>query len=488
MSINVRLSPALFGGVLLVLFYVASYLGDLAQPAPLEQCCAGGWANWWDQSLFYHSMDALAEGKLDARLHMVPPGYSLLAVPFAFLRGHAFFPVDLISLTTAYAAFVCFAVRAGVSATVAAALFLLTACADPIVFRQWVIPWSTTPSAALTWVLLALSAAHLQGKRRPFILGVVAAAMPILRPTDALISATCVAWLTVSDFRQSALDWRAVARLAAGAALILLPYAALYLAIYGLGVSWYIRKVGQVGFTFHNPIWRAYVLLIEPRQWFFIGKGLLAQMPWLIFGIAGLVLAFVRGGAIALLSACLIIYCSLYLCYMDLLPTGLWRYFNIHYFMWTFPAFGLLGWLLIKALFAGQRLACAALAVTLLLSCVRVTPRLAGPREMANAIDLPGPTTTEANTTMSEGLAIVDDKGPVANISNMRAFPMPLGQGVRFIGLRRNFAGAVTWLPGQGLPMSLDPAPQVRWAEHIGFGYPCWLPPLACKHPVLPPG
>jgi len=80
-----------------------------------------------------------------------------------------------------------------------------------------------------------------------------------------------------------------------------------------------------------------------------------------------------------------------FLCYIDLLPTGLWRYFNIHYFKWTLPGFGLLGWLLLGDLRLRRRTAWVALAVVLILSCIRVTPRPAVPNEPAVAVDIPGP-------------------------------------------------------------------------------------------------
>jgi len=47
--------------------------------------------------------------------------------------------------------------------------------------------------------------------------------------------------------------------------------------------------------------------------------------------------------------------------------------------------------------------------------------------------------------------------------------------------LKRDFVGPVEWVPGRGLDMPAAVPPQRRWAEHIGFGYPCWLPPHSCK-------
>jgi len=423
----------------------------------------------------------LAGGDFEPRWHWYPLGYSILAVPFIVLKSHRFFPVDLISLLATYAAFIAFARRVTVAPTLAALLFLLTVCADPEQFENWTIPWNTSPSAALIWTLLAIGAAHLQGTRRPFLFGVVAAAMPLVRPRDAMISAICLGWLMVADIRAGRSNLRDLLWIAAGAALPALPYAVLHLRIYGLHPSPYMTISGRIGLTLHNAVWRAYVLLIEPRQWFFDGRGLVQRMPWLLLGFAGALSAWRRGGAVALLSACLVAYCLFFLCYVDLLPTGLWRYRNVHYFKWTLPGFGLLGWLLLRELAGRRPVAWAALAVVLLLSAIRVTPRLAGPDEPAVAVDLPDPAANETATTMNFDLAAADARGILANITVMRAFSFRsgVGVGVRLIGLRRDFVGHVDWAPGQGPPFAPDP--QVRWAEHIGLGYPCWLPPLACK-------
>jgi hypothetical protein len=185
-----------------------------------------------------------------------------------------------------------------------------------------------------------------------------------------------------------------------------------------------------------------------------------------------------------LLSVCLIAYCLLFLTYVDLLPTGVWHYFNIHYFKWTLPGFGLLGWLLVRDLYARRRLAWGALALIFLLSCVRVTPRPVGPAEPAVAVDIPGAAATEKNSTMKPGLGAIDADGWLPSPSAMRAFPFPLTPGARLIGLRRDLVGNVGWVPNHGVPMPDDPPPEKRWGQRVRLGYPCWLPPLPCKKPT----
>ncbi|MEI9849839.1 MAG: hypothetical protein WDN24_02045 [Sphingomonas sp.] len=73
---------------------------------------------------------------------------------------------------------------------------------------------------------------------------------------------------------------------------------------------------------------------------------MLADLPWLFLGAAGLALGLLRAPAgQRALTACLglaaLAYGALLIAYVDLLPTGLWRYGNVHYFKWMFPLFGL---------------------------------------------------------------------------------------------------------------------------------------------------
>ncbi len=304
-------------------------------------------------------------------------------------------------LLLAYWGFIAFARRVDVSPLWAVPLFIATN-ADPWLFRQWVIPWSSTPSAALAWLLLAATAAHMQGTRRPLVLGLLAAPLPLIRPMDVLIAVPCLLWAAWTDVARRRMRARDVALAILGALIVVLPYAVLYRRIYGLHQTPYMVMSRQMGFTYHHPIWRAFTLFIEPRAWFLQGVGLLQRCPWLILGFGGVLLAW-RNRALALLAVCLVIYCATYLCYIDLLPSGLWRFNNVHYFKWALPGFGLLGLLLLRELVAGgtgrRVIAAAALAVVLLAASIHVTPRPvpADGGVPAVAIDVIGQHTADEN-------------------------------------------------------------------------------------------
>src|ERR1700744_1579699 len=113
MSINARSTPALWGGVFLILLYTGFYLGDPNAPG---NNATANWMGWNDQGFYYRSAAFLAGGNLEPRFHWYPLGYSLVAAPFIFLRSNIFFFVDLFGLLGTYAAFLAFARRIGVAA------------------------------------------------------------------------------------------------------------------------------------------------------------------------------------------------------------------------------------------------------------------------------------------------------------------------------------------------------------------------------------
>jgi hypothetical protein len=283
---------------------------------------------------------------------------------------------------------------------------------------------------------------------------------------------------------------RYIAMLAVGGAIAVVPYAALHVAIYGWNETPYMAIASQIGFTLHNPIWRAYVLLLEPTQWFFSGQALVAREPWLLLGFAGSIFVWRRRGAAALLSTCLISYYIIYVAFVDLLPINIWLYLLVHYFVWTVPEFALLAWVMVKELYFKNRLAWGILATVFLISCIHVMPMPANDNQPAVAVDMGPPIDTKGNSVPvlafagDHSVSVTDSIGPAPNITTTRIFPTPTGDGVRIIGIRRDLVGPVAWTPDPDKQIPDAPAPpQRRWGEKITIGYPCWLPPYVCELP-----
>jgi hypothetical protein len=487
-------SPLALGALVICVYYTFAYLAFGGTPGnDLVNGGQGfGWLGWYDQGKTYNSALALASGDFDVGAHWYPFGYALLAAPFVLkMHAHAFFFVDLAGLLLAYWGFVAFARRVGVPVLFGVLLFLL-ASVDLWIVKQWIIPWSSTPSAALCWLLLATTAAHMQGTRRPLALGLLAAPLPLMRPMDLLIAGPCLLWAAWTDIRTGRLQWPDVVLVIAGGLVVVLPYAALHIHIYGWHASPYMVMSRQLGFTVHHPIWRAYTLFIEPREWFLLGNGLLQRFPWLVIGLAGILLAW-RDRALALLAFCLVIYCGIYLCYIDLLPSGLWRFNNVHYFKWTMPGFALLGALLLRDLLAPgwgrpwltysrprRMQALVALVVVVVVSGLHLAPREVPITDTTRtvAIDIVGEHTNDENAYFGP-LFVHDNGGNMENIYQMRVLPTP--DGMRLIALRRDFLGPVTWIAGHSPAGPLKPEHEIGYAIQTTIGWPCWLPPYACQ-------
>jgi hypothetical protein len=478
------------GAVVLTLLYTRRYLAFPQLPGN-QSAYPLGWWGWFDQSKTLESARALAHLDFAAAHHWYPLGYAILGALFGDAdHAHDFFFVDLGLLLAAYLGFVAFTRRCHVTAGWSVVLFLAAAAADHKLFDQWVIPWNTTATAGLIWLLLATTAAHLDGVRRPFMLGLLAAAIPLARPTEAVLAAPCVLAALLADVHARRLGRREVLRFMAGVGVVVVPYAALYLRIYGPHPTEYMVISRRLGFTLYDLGWKAYVILVEPRFWFMDGEGLLHRVPWMALGIAGIVPALWRGRGPALLALLLVIHGVLYLSYVDLLPTAFWRYDNVHYFGWTFPGYALLAWLLVRDLVGGvggvrRMVGGAALAVTAVLLCVHLNPVPAATGEPAKMLDFTA-VPPHFDVAYFGPWVLRDNAGDIDDITMMRGVPTP--GGLRVLALRRPFLGDVAWaVPPEGWQGRGAPR---RYRIGITIGRPCWLPLVRCRAattPLLPP-
>lgn len=464
-------------GAVIAAYYALAYLGHPRLPGNQDGHPLGWWG-WFDQSVTLRSTAALARGNLDPSQHHYPLGYSLMGVPFfSAARNHPFFFVNLLSLLGTYAGFVAFARRLGLPAVLAAGVFALVTAGDMALFRQWVVPWNTTPVGAFVWLLLAACAAWLDGAQRPLWIGVLLGAVAVCRPSDAVVLLPCVATLAWADrgaWRTSTRNWL---RLAAAGAAVVVPIVVLHLLIYGPAQSLYMQSSARIGFTLHDFGWKAYVLFVDPFPWFADGKGLLQHAHWIALGLAGVVPALLGGAKSRMLAGVLIAHGILYVSYVDLLPSGLWRFLNVHYFAWAVPGYALLAVLLLRDVVASRRsrvVAGASVVGVGLLLCVRVVPRPVAGDEPAKALDFAGPLPPFPDTYLAGRLALQDARGVLRDQTDMRAVIYP--GGVRVVGLRRDMAGPVSWAPGQAPQGFEGAAPSARWGIGLQLAWPPrWL-------------
>lgn len=418
------------------------------------------WHDWQDQALYVRSAAALAAGNLDPAVHYYPLLYPLLGLPFLSVwPSQPFFFVDLACYLLAFAGFRSVARAFGVPGWGAALLFAATTLAQFGIAKLWIEPWTTTPSAALLWLALGAMARLWQpSSDRPesvgarssavpaAILGVALGLIPFARPGDAIIGGIIALAAAVALYR--ARNGR-VAVIAVGSFAIAFGLmATLYIAIYGAAASPYMLYSAQYGFNFAWLGWKAYVVLVDPHGWFGEGMGLLEYAPWLLLGGAGLIAACVatppaRRAVTLAVAAAGLTYTVLMLAYVDLLPTGLWRFNNLHYFKWVLPLFGLFG---VRLLLDARRRPALVLALVpvLLALTIRLEPVRVGPGVPARLVIYPAPNGAEWTPTYFATAWMADTTGELRNSFDYHQ--ILVGGRVYAVALRRPFTGDERWL------------------------------------------
>ncbi|MDQ6831804.1 MAG: hypothetical protein M3008_00265, partial [Chloroflexota bacterium] len=173
-----------------------------------------------------------------------------------------------------------------------------------------------------------------------------------------------------------------------------------------------------------------------------------------------------------------------YLSYVDMMPSGLWRYHLIHYWVWILPAYGLLGLLVLRDLAAGhqpreRRIAAVSLLATLAVLCLHVVPVAATGRRAA-FLDFAGPIPRFSDAYF-EHWRIRDEMAEQTNVFAIRGQPVP--GGLRVFGMARDFVGPVTWASDDAFSQTYAGQPPTRWDFGLRFGLPCWTHLLDCKLP-----
>lgn len=472
---------------------------SLIRAGPRALILGSRWHGWFDQSRYYASTLAFAHGDLSAARHWYPLVYSLLAVPACALLPHnPYLLLDALCVGIVAECVRRVAALFGIGRWTALVLFLATGLGYPGLQNAWLEPWTSTLSAAFIWLLIARTGAIVAvaeppapAPRNAAWLGALAALIALTRPADAVVALVLGGGLAIHLAARRALSVRIAGAALAGAAAPLLGYALLYLAIYGLRPTDYMRGSVEIGLSFTDFGWKASVLLLDPRPWFPGRDAMLRGMPWLALGLAGALVALLRGprairGYVAMLLAAVTAYVVILTAYVDLVPPGLWKFGNIHYFKWIFPLFGLLAWRFLRDARACPRTSLAVLAAIVAVTGLRFDAVPAAAGEPARRADFRAPPGDWNRVYFAQ--SVVTD-GHRLRRTFLGYRQVPDGTIVRAIALRRDFAEPIAWY-GDGLPQrtgvprdgaatllrgAWPAAPLRRWRAVLGWGAPCWL-------------
>ncbi len=326
-----------------------------------------GWWEWFDQGQYLQSADAFSHFDFSPEKHFYPPLYPLLGAFFIRWWGnHPFWCIDLACLLWFSAVFVLFASRF-IPRWSAIVLLVLSVLRDVIIFENFLIPWTSTLSAALLstgiYGLLRVNDI-LQGRdhtvSRPTAFTIFCVSLAIgllapLRPADGIVGG--VLWIgylwgirRVSKYegaKQTPIFSHFVPAALGGISIGPALYLGYNHLVYGSAFGRYVKTAAANGFypadlpeKFVSLFLDGYTLYLEPKS------ALIDHYPWLLLSLLGIIYVIIRGDwTLRVVATAVCVQFGVYLPYGDLLPTGLWRFLNIHYFKWTFPYMALFAWL-----------------------------------------------------------------------------------------------------------------------------------------------
>jgi hypothetical protein len=182
------------------------------------------------------------------------------------------------------------------------------------------------------------------------------------RPGDAVVGAVIGLALLIGYWRARRnvaanlpAPSRAIPLVTIGFAIGPAAYLVFNKVVFGNPFGGYLQAVRSNGFFAADLPEKFISLWLDGKPLYLENNaGLTERYPWLFLSLAGFVWALLRGDALLRVAALAIgLFFALCMPYSDLLPTGLWRYLNIHYFKWTFPFLALFAWLLVKQVLEG---------------------------------------------------------------------------------------------------------------------------------------
>ncbi len=304
-----------------------------------------------DQRRYLDSARAWSQLDLSPERHHYLPMYPLLGAAFVWLTPwQPFLVPDVVCLVTSLLLFVRIGRRLapGWPGNAFALCFMLATMGGRVLVAIWVVPWSTTGSAPCQFaaVLLALRFGERPSLRRAAALGVMLGLVAGFRPSDAAVLALCCgvfALVALTRLRGPGGSWPSMLGAGVlGVSIGLLPAMVAYLAVFGWEPGAYLHKSAAIGFEWRLVPLRWIMLVADPRPLLPEGRGMAEVLPWVLPGLGGLLLGLMpraghRIAPAALAGGVVALHWATYLAYRDLQPYGLWRFYNVHYFKWTFP-------------------------------------------------------------------------------------------------------------------------------------------------------
>lgn len=363
---NIKIYQIIF---IITFVYISVYLSSSYTPGIITDY--SGWSSWFDQSEYLKSSFALLNLDLTPENFFYPPLYPALGSLFLpIFKIHSYFPINLFCLL--WFTFVFIRVSELYTTRWWTIFLLFSSLALNItVFENFIIPWTTTLSAAListgvigiVWLQETFSNKKLKvGSWKTFIVALSIGLLIPTRPIDAAVGAIIgiaffISYLNIlKALPERVLPLRkfliiSICSVSVGPILFFL----FNKFVFGNVLGSYIHVASSNG-IFPSDLAEKFISIWLDAKILYGNSSIsiTEKFPWLIISIAGFVWAGLCGNfLLRSLAAAIAGMLILYLPYGDLLPNGLWQYFNIHYFKWIFPYFALFAWVLLNKAYQG---------------------------------------------------------------------------------------------------------------------------------------
>lgn len=331
-----------------------------------------GWWGWYDQGRYLDAVNAFSVADLSPERHTYPPLYPLIGAIFVkWSSGHPYFFVNLACLLWAAYVFLRLCDRFFIR-SVSVFLVFFSFIISPYTLLNYVIPWTSTMGVALISCgvlgLVWADEAHRSGRvtfgqGRLFFVSVALGLLVPLRPADALVGAIILlgvlysVWQINSPERYFSTAIKLLIIAFLGWVIGPILFVAFNLMSFGAAEGSYFKMATSNGLFIQDipekfySLWiDSYPLYLEP------GLTLLSKYPWFVFSLSGLCIAIVYGNVILrTLVAAIVVHFIVYMSYADLVPSGLFRYLNIHYFKWLMPFMAFFAWYGLRCMFGRSR-------------------------------------------------------------------------------------------------------------------------------------
>ena len=507
--------------------YTCTYLATAALPGNPEAPL--GWWGWYDQGGYIASARAFADGTWRTVEHLYPPLYPWLGSYFIDVwPDHPFFLVDFGGLAIYVVALVAIGRRIfGRLATWCAVTgsFLLF---PALTTQQWTTPWTTSLSSGIGASML-LVLARFAGRRWTvaspfdwFLVGLYSlsiGAIGAVRPLDFIVWLPAALTFYFGILRTSANPWRpgfAIRRaLLLGAIVVtaglLVPalYVGFNYATSGTFLGTYIIRNSVNGYQVHGLVRKFVSLFFDSSTVYVEPDQAIADRFWPLYLAFPLIVYYLVKGPLILRVLCITIATQflLYVPYADLLPNGVFRYGNIHYFTWTLPWLSMFGLGFVRSIVGAgaprsrRTTAEIAMVATCTVLCFLVTLR-AGPVGTATAttssahgitaelnapqgvdfVDIVGATGSWPDVYFGANTLEIDGR-PYRMVAEFRL--VPTEQGLRVILPRTVLAQrfALTLDPG----IRIEPAIVAARASGVSVSFSCRVTAACSTTPLTAP-